>query len=58
MSARNNLSLISWLEGKVDEAIATAKAVLEDYPDNIHALSNLVHYLVVRGDCGCCPALW
>lgn len=50
VSARNNLSLISWLEGKVDEAIATAKAVLEDYPDNIHALSNLVHYLVVRGD--------
>ena len=50
VSARNNLSLISWQEGKVDEAIATAQAALEETQDNVHALSNLVHFLVVNGD--------
>ena len=48
--ARNNLALVSWTEGNVEEAIATSEAVLESEPNNIHALSNLVHFLVVSGD--------
>ncbi|MCC5896985.1 MAG: tetratricopeptide repeat protein [Phormidium sp. BM_Day4_Bin.17] len=48
--ARNNLALVNWSEGNVEEAIATSKAVLDSEPDNIHALSNLVHFLVVSGD--------
>ncbi|MGB5916556.1 MAG: tetratricopeptide repeat protein [Phormidesmis sp.] len=48
--ARNNLSLISWMEKNVDLAIATAQEVLERDPDNIHALSNLIHFLVLSGD--------
>lgn len=48
--ARNNLALVNWTEGNVEEAIATSKAVLDSQPDNIHALSNLVHFLVVSGD--------
>lgn len=50
MPARNNLALVNWTEGNVEEAIATSKAVLDSDPDNIHALSNLVHFLVVAGD--------
>ncbi len=50
MPARNNLALASWTEGNVEEAIATSKAVLDVEPDNTHALSNLVHFLVVSGD--------
>ncbi|MBE9077202.1 tetratricopeptide repeat protein [Romeria aff. gracilis LEGE 07310] len=49
LSAHNNLSLISWLEGDAEDAIAIAQHVLERDPDNIHALSNLVHYRVVVG---------
>ena len=50
MSTRNNLSYISWMEGNVDEAISMAQAILETEPDNIHALANLIHFLVVSGD--------
>ena len=50
LSARNNLSLISWLEGNIDRAIDAAQDVLKRQPDNIHALSNLIHFLVVSGD--------
>lgn len=48
--AHNNLSLISWLQGNTDDAIAQAQAVLEKSPDNIHALANLVHFFVIQGD--------
>ena len=48
--ARNNLSLISWMEKNVDLAITTAQEVLEREPDNVHALSNLIHFLVLSGD--------
>lgn len=48
--ARNNLSLISWMEKNADLAIAIAQEVLERDPDNIHALSNLIHFLVLSGD--------
>ncbi len=50
VSARNNLSLISWMEGDVEGAMAMAKAVLEREGSNIHALSNLIHFLVIAGD--------
>ena len=50
ISAHNNLSLVSWMEENVAEAIATAQAVLEMDPDNIHALSNIIHFLVISGD--------
>ena len=50
VSAKNNLSLISWLEGDVEGAIATAKSVLETASNNIHALSNLVRFHVIAGD--------
>ena len=50
MSARNNLSLISWLEGDVEEAIADAEAVLEREADNVHALSNLVRFWAISGN--------
>jgi tetratricopeptide (TPR) repeat protein len=48
--ARNNLSLVSWMEKDVEGAIATATSVLEIEPDNIHALSNLINFLVLSGD--------
>ena len=50
MSARNNLSLLSWLEGDVDAAISMAQAVLDCEPDNIHALANLIHFLAFSGE--------
>lgn len=48
--ARNNLSLISWMEKDGDLAIATAQEVLDREPDNIHALSNLIHFRVLCGN--------
>jgi len=42
--ARNNLSQAYMLEGKLDQAIATAQRVIEFDPGNIHALANLVVY--------------
>ena len=50
VSARNNLSLISWVEGDIEEAIATAEAVLTQESDNIHALSNLIRFLATSGN--------
>lgn len=50
VSAQNNLSLISWMEGDIDGAIASAQAVLEKESENIHALSNLIHFFVVSGN--------
>lgn len=48
--AHNNLSLVSWQEANVGGAIAKAHFVLEQEPENIHALSNLIHFLVLSGD--------
>ncbi|MDJ0719754.1 MAG: tetratricopeptide repeat protein [Prochloraceae cyanobacterium] len=56
VSARNNLSLLSWMEGDPDAAISTAQAVLKREPDNIHALSNLIRFLVISGDSAPAPA--
>ncbi len=49
-AARNNLSLICWVEGDVEGAIATAKSMLETAPNNIHALSNVVRFLAQTGE--------
>jgi len=49
-SAFNNISLIRFIQGQLEEAIVTARRVLtECNPDNFHALSNLVHFLCAAG---------
>ncbi len=50
VSARNNLSLIRWQQGNCDGAIATAHQVLAQEADNIHALSNLIHFHYLKGE--------
>lgn len=52
LPAQNNLSLIFWAEGDVEAAMAQAQTVLDQQPDNIHALANLVrfHVLTQRPD--------
>jgi Flp pilus assembly protein TadD len=47
--ALNNLGEALWLEGRVAQAIATARRVLEIESDNIHALANLSRYLWIDG---------
>lgn len=44
LPAQNNLSLLHWVEGEVDAAIAQAQRVIDQQPDNIHALANLVRF--------------
>jgi tetratricopeptide (TPR) repeat protein len=46
----NNLSYIEFLERKYPEAIARAQQVLALEPQNVHALSNLVHFYLLSGD--------
>lgn len=52
LPAQNNLSLIHWAEGDGEAAIAQAQRVLDQQPDNVHALANLVrfHVLTQRSD--------
>jgi tetratricopeptide (TPR) repeat protein len=50
ISAQNNLSLISWQQGNFDQAIAIAHQVLDQESDNIHALSNLIHFYYLKGE--------
>ncbi|MEM6400033.1 MAG: tetratricopeptide repeat protein [Cyanobacteria bacterium P01_D01_bin.116] len=50
VSSYNNLSLISFTEGNLAEAIGYCQKVLEIQPDNIHALSNLTRYYFLNGD--------
>ncbi len=47
--ALNNISLAHFAEGEIDRAIDFAQRALGIEPDNIHALSNLIHYLCVIG---------
>jgi tetratricopeptide (TPR) repeat protein len=47
---RNNLSLIYALQGKMEPAIRVAKEVLDKHPNNVHALANLVQFLVRSGN--------
>lgn len=50
VSALNNISLAHLIEGRLDQAIATAWRVLDECDaDNFHALSNLIHFLCVAG---------
>jgi tetratricopeptide (TPR) repeat protein len=49
ISAYNNLSLISFVEGKLDEAISTCQKVLNIESNNIHALANLTRFLCSNG---------
>ena len=45
----NNISLSYFLEGRLGEAVAAARRVIEIDPDNFHALANLIHYLCLLG---------
>jgi len=47
--ALNNLSLIEWLEDNLPAAIEASQKVLEQEPENIHALSNLTRFLFMQG---------
>jgi len=48
--ALNNLSLACFAEGRLEEAIAMARRILDEFePENFHALSNLIHFLVTAG---------
>lgn len=48
--ALNNISLMHFLQGRLEEAIAAAQRVLAECdPENFHALSNLVHFLCAAG---------
>lgn len=49
-SARNNLSLIAFIKGSLSDAIAHAQVVLDQDPDNIHALSNLIRFHYLQGN--------
>lgn len=48
-SAYNNLSLIAMGEGKLEEAMEIAEGVLRRDERNVHALSNMIRFLVVSG---------
>lgn len=48
-AARNNLSLAYYYTGMTDEAIAVAEQVLEQQPDNVHALCNLTVFSIHQG---------
>lgn len=45
----NNISQSYFAEGDIDQAIVTARSVLDVEPNNIHALANLTHYAVITG---------
>ncbi len=45
----NNVSQSYYAEGDIDNAIITARSVLDFEPDNVHALGNLTHYAVLTG---------
>jgi tetratricopeptide (TPR) repeat protein len=48
-AALNNLSLIAYIQDNLTEAIQYCEQVLEIESENIHALSNLIRYLVISG---------
>jgi hypothetical protein len=49
MAAHNNLSLAYYYTGMHEEAIRVTETVLEQQPDNVHALCNLTVYSVHTG---------
>ena len=46
VSPRNNRSFVLYYAGKVEEAIAEARKVLESEPENFHALKNLTIFYI------------
>lgn len=48
--ARNNLSLVAFMQGDLEGAIALCHQTLETHPHNIHALANLVRYQCLSGE--------
>lgn len=46
---RNNIALCQFQTGKGEEALATARAILEEQPDDVNALSGLVNFLTTLG---------
>jgi tetratricopeptide (TPR) repeat protein len=48
-AAYNNISLMQFHDGKVADAMANARRVLEIDPSNFHALSNMAHFLLLSG---------
>jgi tetratricopeptide (TPR) repeat protein len=49
ITAYNNLSLISFIEGNLDEAIGTCQKVINVQYDNIHGLANLTRFFCLNG---------
>jgi tetratricopeptide (TPR) repeat protein len=47
--ARNNLAQALYLTGDFDSAVATVNVVLENDPENVHALSNVTRFLYLGG---------
>ncbi|GAB6935147.1 hypothetical protein JCM14720_10680 [Calditerricola yamamurae] len=50
LPARNNLALAYYYTGRLEQAVATAEAVLAHDPHNIYALCNLAVFCVNLGD--------
>jgi len=50
LAAQNNLSLIYFSESNLDGAIASAQQVLDQQPDNVHALANLIRFYCSLGE--------
>ncbi len=55
---RNNLSLALFYDGQPEKAIATARQVLSQAPDNVQALSNAIRFLAWTGQEADARALW
>ncbi|HEY7832264.1 MAG TPA: tetratricopeptide repeat protein [Ktedonobacterales bacterium] len=49
MPALNTISLVYFLEGRQPQAISAARRVLDRDPANVHALGNLIRFLVLSG---------
>jgi tetratricopeptide (TPR) repeat protein len=54
----NNLSMALFFDGKPDKAIATARQVLAQAPENLQALSNSIRFLAWTGQDADARALW
>jgi Flp pilus assembly protein TadD len=54
----NNLSLALFFDGRPEQAIATARRVLDRHPDNVQALSNAIRFLAWTGQRAEAGTLW
>jgi Flp pilus assembly protein TadD len=55
---RNNLSLALFYDGQPEQAIATARRVLDQAPGNVQALSNAIQFLAWTGQAEEARELW